>query len=247
MRLLLLADNNTGLEIARWLISNFCDDLALLVTTVDNEITTVARQANVPTITFESSQQIVDFSASENLSFDLGVLAWWPKIICQPLLALPRRGFINTHPSFLPHNRGKHYNFWSIVEQAPFGVSLHMIDEGVDTGDIVSQLPIPYTWEDTGGSLYRKAIDAILQLFRDTYPKIRTLNFAQHPQDLSAGSAHFASELDTASEIILDTTYRARDLLNLIRARTFQGYPACTFSDGSDTFEVRIEIKRKSR
>jgi len=160
---------------------------------------------------------------------------------------LPRRGFINTHPSLLPYGRGKHYNFWSIVDHVPFGVSLHVVDEGVDSGDIVAQFEIPYDWEDTGGSLYRKATDAMLKLVHETYPRLRGLDFETRRQDLAAGTFHRGSELEPASSIALDQTCVARDLLNRLRARTFPGYPACTFADGEDVYEVRVEIKRKSR
>jgi methionyl-tRNA formyltransferase len=247
MKLLLLADGHVGSEIARWLIANFRSDIGLMVTIADNNLAAVARDSQVRSLVFESSRQVADFAESAGLGFDLGLLAWWPKIIRRPLLSLPRCGFVNTHPSFLPYSKGKHYNFWSIVERAPFGVSLHMAGEGVDTGDIVSQAAIPYSWEDTGASLYCKASEAMLQLFQVTYPRLRSLDFERLPQDPAAGSFHLASELEAASSIDLDQTYLARDLLNLLRARTFPGHPACTFSDGVDLYEVRIEIKRKLR
>lgn len=247
MKLLLLADGYIGFEIARWLIGNFRDDLGLVVTTADNEIAAIARSTDVRSLIFQSSSQVSDFAGSERFSFDLGLLAWWPKIIRPPLLFLPRRGFVNTHPSLLPYGRGKHYNFWSIVDRVPFGVTLHMVDEGVDSGDIVAQVELPYDWEDTGASLYRKATEAMLKLVQETYPRLRGLNFGTRPQDLGTGTFHRASELDPASSIHLDKTYAARDLLNLLRARTFSGYPACTFSDGDDVYEVRVDIKRKPR
>lgn len=246
MRLLLLADGQIGHDISRWLIANYRNDLALIVTTSDNEIAALARDVGAGSLIFRSSAQVAAFITGEGLSFDLGLLAWWPKIIRSPLLSLPRRGFVNTHPSLLPYGRGKHYNFWSIVDRVPFGVSLHMVDEGVDTGDIVAQIAIPYDWEDTGGTLYQKATEAMLNLLRETYPKLRELDFETHPQDHNAGTFHRASELESASAIDLDRAYVALDLLNLLRARTFPGYPACTFSAGDDVYEVRIEIKRKS-
>jgi methionyl-tRNA formyltransferase len=245
MKLLLLADGHVGLEITRWLIANYRNDIGLIVTTVDNDAATVARGAQVPWLVFQSSAQVADFAAKERLSFDLGLLAWWPKIILSPLLDLPRHGFVNTHPSLLPYSRGKHYNFWSIVERVPFGVSLHMVEQGIDSGDVIAQIEIPYDWEDTGGSLFRKAGEAMLVLVRQTYPKLRDLDFGTSPQDLAAGKFHRASELEPASLIDLDKTYSARDLLNRLRARTFPGYPACTFSDGDATYEVRVDIKRK--
>lgn len=246
-KLLLFADGHVGSELTGWLIANYRDDIALVVTTADNEIAASVRGAQLRSLVFESSEQVLELAASERLSFDLGLLAWWPKLIRQPLLSLPRRGFINTHPSLLPYGRGKHYNFWSIVDRVPFGVSLHMVDEGVDSGDIVAQCEIPYDWEDTGGSLYRKATDAMLKLVRESYPKLRDLDFEARQQNLVAGTFHRGSELEPASSIVLDRTYVARDLLDRVRARTFPGYPACTFTDGDDVYEVRVEIKRKSR
>jgi methionyl-tRNA formyltransferase len=246
-KLLLFADGHVGCELTRWLIANYPNDVALVVTTAENEITASVRGAQLSSLVFESSEQILELAASEGLSFDLGLLAWWPKLIRPPLLSLPRRGFINTHPSLLPYGRGKHYNFWSIVDRAPFGVSLHTVDEGIDSGDIVAQLEIPYSWEDTGESLYRKAMIAMLKLVQETYPELRNLNFETRKQDLAAGTFHRGSELELASSIVLDKNYLARDLLNRLRARTFPGHPACTFMDGDDAYEVRVEIKRKSR
>lgn len=246
MKLLLLADGRIGSEIARWLIGNFRDDLGLIVTMADNEIAAIARSADARLLMFQSSSQVSDFATTEGLSFDLGLLAWWPKIVRSPLLSLPRCGFVNTHPSFLPYGRGKHYNFWTIVDRVPFGVSLHMVDEGVDSGEIVAQAELPYDWEDTGGTLYRRAAEAMLKLVQETYPRLRSLDFVTRPQELASGTFHRASELEAASLIDLDKTYVARDLLNLLRARTFPGYPACAFSDGNNAYEIRVDIKRKS-
>ncbi|RXH01612.1 formyltransferase family protein [Bradyrhizobium vignae] len=247
MRLLLLADAHVGCDIVRWLIANHRKDIALIVTMSDNEIAAMARDADVRSLIFQSSAQVADFATSEGLAFDLGLMAWWPKIIRPPLLSLPRRGFINTHPSLLPYGRGKHYNFWSIVDRVPFGVSLHMVDQGVDSGDIVAQVELPSDWEDTGGSLYRKATEAMLELVQKTYPRLVGLDFETRPQNLEAGTFHRASELEPASVIDLDKAYAARDLLNMLRARTFPAHPACIFSDGDDVYEVRVEIKRKMR
>jgi methionyl-tRNA formyltransferase len=245
MKLLLFADGHVGLEIARWLIANFPEDIGLIVAAADNDVAEVARNGKARSLVFKSSAQVADFAVNEGLSFDLGLLAWWPKIIHPPLLNLPRRGFVNTHPSLLPHNRGKHYNFWSIVERVPFGVSLHMVQQGIDSGDIIAQTELPYGWEDTGGSLFCKARDTMLKLVQDTYPKLRSLDFETRLQDLAAGTLHHSAELEAASTIDLEKTYTARDLLNLLRARTFPGHPACTFSDGDASYEVRVEIKRK--
>ena len=45
----------------------------------------------------------------------------------------------NLHISYLPFNRGAHPNFWSFYDDTPSGVSIYLIDEGIDTGPILFQ------------------------------------------------------------------------------------------------------------
>jgi methionyl-tRNA formyltransferase len=245
MKLLLMADGQVGLAITRWLLREFREDIALIVATAENEVWRAAQEEGVPCVVFKTSEHLLSSIGRLGIELDIGILAWWPKIIEQSLLNKPRRGFINTHPSYLPYNRGKHYNFWALVEQTPFGVSLHMVDGGIDSGDIIAQKNIPYGWEDNGETLYAKAREAMLELFRDSYPAIRGLDFPRAKQELQRGSFHKATELGAASRIEIDGTYCARDLFNVLRARTFTGHPSCWFKDGDDEFEVRVVIKRK--
>lgn len=245
MKLLLMADDYVGLEIIKWLISEYQEDLALVITTSENDIYETVLKAGIPCMASHSGQEVKDCLEGIEIIPDLGYLVWWPMIIKTPLLEFPKEGFINTHPSLLPFNRGKHYNFWALVEQVPFGVTLHFAEESVDTGDIVTQRPIPYDWEDSGGSLHSKAIEATISLFKDSYPEIRQLNIQRRKQTLDKGSFHLGKELGPASHIDLDQPYLARDLLNLLRARTFRGHPACWFEADGREYEVRIEIKEK--
>jgi len=245
MRLLLMCDSKVGNAIAEWLMEHHPEDLGAVVTVGEGEVNLAAHNKGIPSFVFQSEAQIMT-ELKKLPRFDLGVLAWWPKIISSELLALAERGFINTHPSLLPFNRGKHYNFWALVEQVPFGVSLHYVDQGIDSGDVIAQQPILYNWEDTGETLYLKAGQGMVELFKSAYPGLRSGTLQRVPQDLSKGSLHYAKEIDVASRIELDRTYTARDILNLLRARTFPGYPACRFEDGGAIYEISVNIKRKS-
>jgi methionyl-tRNA formyltransferase len=180
-------------------------------------------------------------------NIDLALLAWWPYIIKEPILSTPKVGLLNFHPSLLPYNRGKHYNFWNLVEDVPFGVTLHWVTAGVDAGDIAFQREIPKSWEDTGQTLYTKAQEAIVDLFRTNLERIVSGDIPRIPQDLSRGRLHFARELEPASELHLDRTYRGRDLLNLLRARTFPPHPGIWFTDNGEEYEVRVQITRRKR
>ena len=241
MKLALFADGSVGLRITQFLMDSYLADIALIVTTQKNEIYALAQSHGLAVHLYDPSHAVPAALAG---GVDLGILAWWPKIIRNPLLSFPQHGFINTHPSLLPKNRGKHYNFWALVEQSPFGVTLHRVDEGVDTGEIVAQREIAYDWCDNGGSLYAKAQEAMVELFRSTYPELRGGDFKSTAQNSAFASFHHSSEIESASLIDLDRLYSGREILNLLRARTCAGYPGCQFEDQGNRFEVSIEIKK---
>jgi methionyl-tRNA formyltransferase len=175
---------------------------------------------------------------------DILILAWWPFILKKNLIELAKKGVINFHPSYLPYNRGKHYNFWTIIEDSPFGVTLHKINEGIDLGPILFQIRIEKTWEDTGESLYHKAQEAIISLFQENADNIFFGEWNEKEQNPKDGSFRWAYEMELASKINLDSSYTARELLNLLRARTFRPYPSCYFIENNEKYEVRVEIKK---
>lgn len=239
MKIALFADGYVGSKIADFLINNFPEDLAMVVCIEKNNIYHHAKIKNIPVCDYTEDKNILN-----KLICDLGILAWWPNIMKEPLLSLPKDGYINTHPSLLPYNRGKHYNFWALVEQAPFGVTLHFIDAGIDTGDIIFQAPIEYDWCDTGQTLYIKAQNAMIGLFIENYHFIRAQKYTKKTQDIKSGSYHHSSELNEICEIKLDDKYQARHFLNLLRARTFEGYPGCYFMENGIRYEISLTIKK---
>ena len=252
MKFLLFAAGTVGYQIAKF-FGDSQEPLSSLVLDSKDNLGLNSAIINASRIDAKNviySKDIYDLETVnllKNLQADLGILAWWPYIIKDPILSITRLGILNFHPSYLPYNRGKNYNFWTIIEDTPFGVTLHFINDGVDKGDIAFQSRIEKTWEDTGKTLYEKAQTAIVRLFIESFPKIKSGNIPRIPQDMSKGSYHKASELDFASYIDLDKTYKARDLLNLLRARTFPSHPAAWFKDGGQEYDVRIEITKRNR
>lgn len=173
---------------------------------------------------------------------DVIILAWWPYLLKGEVLnAAPV--ILNTHPSLLPYCRGKDPNFWAIVENSPYGVTLHHVNAAIDAGDIAFQKEIPVSWCDTGGTLYRKAALAMVTLFEASLPTIVYGTIPRTPQ-IEAGTLHFRKQLGPASSLDLDASTTARDLLNRLRARTFLPHPACRFTDGDDVYEVRVAIDK---
>lgn len=90
---------------------------------------------------------------------------------------------INLHISLLPYNRGADPNFWSYIEQTPKGVTIHYIDEGLDTGDIIVQKEVQDNIEtDTLKTSYDRLINEIITLFNDNIEDILKGNVQSIPQ-----------------------------------------------------------------
>lgn len=84
-----------------------------------------------------------------------------------------RGRIVNLHASFLPWNRGASPNFWSFVEDTPKGVSIHFMDEGLDTGDLIAQEKLIFDEEkETFRSSYQILHAHMVRLFCRIWPRL---------------------------------------------------------------------------
>ena len=72
---------------------------------------------------------------------------------------------LNLHMSYLPYNRGSHPNFWSFYEGTQSGISIHLIDKGIDTGPILFQKKINFPKDYTFVETYSKLFEELEGLF----------------------------------------------------------------------------------
>ena len=241
------ADKQVGNDTLIFLLKNYAADLKFVVCIDEDSIVykTLLEFNYTGKIYFNAQLSNATIIAElKNYAVNYVLLAWWPNIIKEPVLSIPTIGVLNFHPSLLPYDRGKNYNFWTIVDGSPFGVSIHFVDEKIDNGDIVFQKEIIKDWTDTGESLYKKASTALLELFSEKYPDIRRHNYTKIPQEHGAGSFHYGKEMLAASKIDLNKEYTALNLLNLLRAKTFSPHPAAWFEDEGQKYEVQINIRK---
>jgi methionyl-tRNA formyltransferase len=125
---------------------------------------------NVVQITDKISGEIL-----EEEGFDFLISYGYRHIIKKEVLdKFPSRA-INLHISYLPWNRGADPNFWSFVENTPKGVTIHFLDEGIDTGDIIAQKNVCFDSErETLASTYQKLHQEIQDLFKRNWPDIKS-------------------------------------------------------------------------
>jgi methionyl-tRNA formyltransferase len=100
---------------------------------------------------------------------------------------------VNLHVSLLPWNRGADPNLWSFLDDTPAGVTVHVIDDGVDTGPVVGQREVSMELDDTLGTSYARLSVAMDTLFREVWPAVRAGDAVATTQP-SGGSSHRAAD-----------------------------------------------------
>ncbi len=123
------------------------------------------------------------------LAPDFIVSGYYSKIFRKPLLSIPPQGCVNIHPTGLPRYRGLSPYFTHLL----FGdtrnyITLHWLDPGVDTGDIIGQASIEIRDDDTGYSTGHRLTEAGAALFRENWPKIKAHQAPRLDQDESQAS-----------------------------------------------------------
>jgi methionyl-tRNA formyltransferase len=111
--------------------------------------------------------------------------------------SMSKHRIINLHPSYLPFGRGAHPNFWAWKNGEPHGVTIHAVDEGLDTGPIFARKKVEFTGDEslvTLESTYQALHVEMIRLFGLTFRDIFSGRLRAKKQD-DGGSKHRTSEL----------------------------------------------------
>lgn len=222
MRYAFAGDRQISLDILNFLLSKNQFPLALFVSEGINE----SHASKLIEISRLSGSQVFignEFKSDKSLgllkSLELDYIfgVHFPYIIPEKILRIPKIGFLNLHPSFLPYNKGWHTPTWTILDDTPYGATLHFMSEALDEGDIIHQISIKKSLTDSADSLYNKVLSLEKIVFEEAYPALLSLNPERKKQN-GRGSLHTKGEIEKIREIDLDEIQRVSDFLNKLRA-----------------------------
>jgi methionyl-tRNA formyltransferase len=146
---------------------------------------------------------------------DLIVVAAYGKILPAAILALPRLGCLNVHASLLPELRGASPIQWAIVSGlARSGISIMKMDEGLDTGPVLTRAETPIGPSDDADALHDRLMALGAELLVPTLLAWSRGEVIPEPQD--AARATYAPLLSRDSGRV-DWTWSAARLANLVR------------------------------
>lgn len=133
-----------------------------------NDLTELGEKWNYPTTYFEkiNDQNIISLLREDKIDwlFIIGL----SQLIKKELLSVAKFGNIGFHPTALPKGRGRGAIAWIILGEAPAAATFFILDQGMDSGEIISQVAIEVSDQDYALDLIEKiksAIDTALDLF----------------------------------------------------------------------------------
>jgi methionyl-tRNA formyltransferase len=142
-------------------------------------------------------RHVADVNAPEfldelrRLGVDLIVSLNTPQRLKRPILSLPAHGCVNVHFGMLPRYRGLLPVFHALMNgDTSFGVTVHIMDEKLDNGDIVAQRAVPIAPSDTLDSLYPKGFAAAAELLAETIDACRRGVLVRRPNSEAEKTYH---------------------------------------------------------
>lgn len=222
MRIVYFGNGPVALEILR-LLQGQGEQIAALVLHDEEQRRLgpeLIKESGLPAELIFSARSLSEPATLESLKKinpDIGFSALFGVILKPEMLVLFPQGVVNVHPGYLPYNRGRNPQIWSIIDGTPVGATLHYMEDGVDTGPIITRVAVAIAPSDTGESLRAKLERACVEVTESGLEAIRSAT-RPTPQSPDEGTLHRVSDVAKVSEIDLDAMYRAGDLIDLLRA-----------------------------
>lgn len=182
---------------------------------IPSPIKTFAQRHHLPVLQPERVRDSEVIEYLRNLAPNLVVVAAFGQILPREILEIPQKGCLNVHPSLLPKYRGAAPINWTIIRgEEKTGVTIMLMDEGMDTGDILAQKETLIAPEETSGELHDRLAEMGAALLLKKIEMIMSGAAERTPQD--ATLATYAPRLKKEDGLIRWDT-EVHHIVNLIR------------------------------
>jgi len=173
---------------------------------------------------------------------DLFVSMSFDQIFKQKIISLPRYKIINCHAGKLPFYRGRNVLNWVLInDEKEFGITVHYVDSGIDTGDIILQRTYSITDKDNYASLLEKAYEKCADILYDAI----TLFKNGMPKGIEQSTIHpigfYCSQRKEGDEK-LNWNQTSREIFNFVRAICKPGPMARTILNNKEMKINKVEL-----
>jgi methionyl-tRNA formyltransferase len=177
---------------------------------------------------------------------DLFVSMSFNQIFKSKIINLARYKAINCHAGKLPFYRGRNILNWALInDEKEFGITVHFIDEGIDTGDIILQKTYPITNQDNYRTLLQKAHQECASILYDTILMFKKGNVKSYKQNTIHSKGFYCRGRKKGDEN-LNWNQTSREIFNFVRAICAPGPCARAFVNKKEMKINKVEIIHSS-
>lgn len=205
----------------------------------DAELIQLAKKNNIPLEISDNINSTDFINRMKAYGVDLFVSMSFNQIFKMEMINLPIYKTINCHAGKLPFYRGRNILNWALInDEKEFGITVHYVDEGIDTGDIILQETFPITDEDNYNTLLERAYVGCADVL------YRAIKMIQNGEDKRIKQ----SDIDPVGmycgmrlpgDEIIDWNQSSREIFNFVRALCDPGPRAASWIEGK-----KIDINR---
>ena len=210
-------------------------EIEFLTVRFDKRDSELIKRAEENNISIELSENINSKEFIEKMKLydvDLFVSMSFNQIFKSEMINLPRYKTINCHAGKLPFYRGRNILNWALInDEKEFGITVHYLDEGIDTGDIILQETYSITDEDDYSTLLTRAYDGCADVLYRAIKKIQNNTVERIIQKDIDVVGSYCGIREPGDEII-DWNQTSREVFNFIRALCTPGPQAISWING---------------
>lgn len=220
MNILFMGGHELGAKTLEHLINNNINVVGVVVSKNDNEwyrgVDEVANKFNLNLYEEKNINAPNFLNKIKSLNLDLIVCVNFDQILKKDIINLPTIGCINTHASLLPKYRGRAPLNWAMINGEEYsGVTVHFIDEGIDTGDIILQEKIKIDEDYYISDLLNKVKNIYPKIVLNAIRDLESNNLNLIKPDLSKG---FYVNKRSKDDGKIDFSKPSKDIMNFIKA-----------------------------
>lgn len=232
--------NNIAVKALNFVLENFNDDLAVVIN--ENDFGEDGWQCSLKKHAIKNNVDVISLNEAYERA-DVFLSLEFDKIVSPE--RFKKNNYFNVHFSRLPSYKGMYTSVWPLLNnEQETGVTLHKIDSGIDTGDIIAQKKIRISDADRARDLYIKYLKKGYEVFSENIEQLLRGEFFSEPQ-LPVDSSYFSKKSIDFSSLKIDLLKTAFEIKKQIYAFSFREYQLPVVY-GRRIAEVEI-LEEKSR
>lgn len=181
------------------------------------DLSQICKRNSIPYKYVKNINSLENIDWVKSLKPDVIFCFGWSQILKKEFLDIASM-VIGFHPAELPKNRGRHPIVWALaLGLEKTASSFFFMDEGIDSGDILSQVDVNIAYEDNAMMLYEKITNTAIKQLEELLPQLQNNSFKRIPQDNSKAN-YWRKRSQKDGEV--DFRMNSRAIHNLVRSLT---------------------------